>query len=90
MLDKCLIIKLNLKLTHFPYALDQVNPAALLSNSIMRNHGQLVSIKLVRVVNVFPSQFYLHMRLFLRSCACQKSPETFVEVNSNPLKIFKN
>jgi len=38
-MEKDLMIKVNLRLTHFPYAIDQVNPAALLSNSVMRNHG---------------------------------------------------
>jgi hypothetical protein len=89
-LDGCLLIKLNLRLTHFPYALSQVDPRALQANSIMRNHGQLVGIKLARVVNVMASSLYLHSKLFLRACACPSSPDTLVEMNSNPLKIFKN
>lgn len=89
-MDSTLIIKLNLRLTHFPYALDQVNPATLLTNSTMRNHGQLISIKLARVVNTFPPQFFLHSKLYVRSCRCLGSPEKIVEVNQNPLKIFKN
>ncbi len=90
MLDKTLQIRLNLRLTHFPYALAQINPAALLSNALLRNHGQLVGLKLARVVNVFPQQVYLRSKLHMRACHCSSSPETYLEVNQNPLKIFKN
>ena len=85
-----MIVRLNLRLTHFPYGLDQVNPAVLLNNSLMRNHGQLMCMKLARVVNVFPPQDYLFSKIHYRACDCKLSPLTRPEVNSNPLKIFKN
>eukprot|EP00347_Sterkiella_histriomuscorum_P018336 403345893 len=89
-LEMNLLIKISLRLSHFPYALNQINPTALLSNSVLRNHGQLVQLKLVRVLNIFPVQLYLHSKIHKRVCMCTMQPEIFTQVNTNPLKIFKN
>ena len=89
-IEEKLFIKLNLRLSHFPYFISQVGPATLLGNSLLRNHGQLVSLKLARVVNVFQPHYYLYSKLHKRSCSCKSQPETFTQLNQNPLKIFKN
>ena len=80
-LKDTLVVKVNLRLTHFPYAIEQVNPAALLNNSTMRNHGQLISIKLARVVNIFPPQYYLYSKVYQRACHCQNSPPQIIDYN---------
>ena len=89
-MDKDLQIKLNLKLTHFPYSVKRIDPKALLSNNLLLNHGQLIKIKFARVVSVFPPSCYILRRLKKRMCKCHLSPLELNEVNNNPLKIFKN
>jgi hypothetical protein len=89
-MDKDLQIKLNLKLTHFPYSVKRIDPKALLSNNLLLNHGQLIKIKFARVISVFPPSCYILRRLKKRMCNCHLSPPELNEVNNNPLKIFKN
>ncbi|CDW78228.1 UNKNOWN [Stylonychia lemnae] len=89
-LEMGMVIKLNLRISHFPYFINQIDPATLLSNSILRNHGQLIQLKLVRVLNVFQPSLYLYSKLYKRQCKCVHQPEIITEINTNPLKIFKN
>ncbi len=54
LMEILMTLRVNLRLTHFPAVNKEMNPSALLSNSVLRNHGQLAQLKLVRVVNVMP------------------------------------
>jgi hypothetical protein len=69
---------------------EQVNPSLLLNNSLLREHGQLVNLKLARVVSVFEPQAYLYSKIKRRQCSCKLSQEVILERNHNMLKIFKN
>ena len=56
-----LLIRVNLKLTNYPDAVDHLSTEVLLKNSLLREYGQLLQIKLVRVLNVKePSTFIYH------------------------------
>ena len=85
-------VKVNLKLTNLPTAIDQVDPIVLLSDSLLREYGQLVQVKLARVVSVFEPSSYLYKTVKRRACNCEIKHQgtTITEVNSNMLKIFKN
>jgi hypothetical protein len=89
-LEKELQLKINLKLTHFPYSVRRIDPKALLNNNLLLNHGQLVQIKFARVLSVQQPSCYILRRLKVRACSCHLSPPEINEVNNNPLKIFKN
>lgn len=89
-LESHLWLKLNLRLSHFPTSINRIDPQALLSNNLLQNHGQLQKIKFARVISVFPPASYILRILKERVCNCHMSPKELNEVNSNPLKIFKN
>jgi hypothetical protein len=59
-------------------------------NSLLREYGQLVNVKLARVVTTDePSQF-IYKRTKKQNCGCPNQPQTINEVKPNCLKIFKN
>lgn len=56
-------VKTNLKLSNFPLSVDRVNPSVLLRERLLREYGQLVQIKLARVVSVFEPSSYLYKQV---------------------------
>jgi len=83
-------VKVNLKLSNLPTAVNTVDPQVLLSNTLLREYGQLVQVKLARVVTVFEPTSYLYKQIKRKTCSCLLRDETVIDVNSNVLKIFKN
>ena len=53
-------VKVNLKLSNLPTAVNTVDPQVLLSDNLLREYGQLVQVKLARVVTVFEPTSYLY------------------------------
>ena len=85
-------VRIDLRLKNFPQSLDSLTPHVLMANSLLREYGQLVNLKLARVVAVNePSQF-MYRRTKTRACSCvvKDQPATVVEVKQNCLKVFKN
>ena len=53
-------VKVNLKLSNFPVAVDRVDPSVLLRERLLREYGQLVQLKFARIVSVFEPSSYLY------------------------------
>ena len=90
--DKCdnFSVKVNLKLSNLPTSVNTVDPQVLLSDRLLREYGQLVQVKLARVVSIFEPTSYLYKQIKKQSCTCGLKRDTVVDINANVLKIFKN
>jgi hypothetical protein len=88
--EENLQIRLFLKLTHFPCSEERLDAAVLLKSPQLRSHGQLVALKLSRVLSVFPPQFFIQSKTYKRVCDCERSHPFIYKVNDNPMKLFRN
>ena len=79
-----------MKLSNQPTAVNTIDPNVLLSDKLLREYGQLVQVKLARVVSIFEPTSYLYKQIKKKSCTCNLRNDTVVDVNNNVLKIFKN
>ena len=89
-LKKKFTVKVNLKLANLPKVNDCIDPKVLLGNPLLREYGQLVNLKLARVVSVFQPASFMSKRYKRKQCACVNSPLFVEDKNDNILKIFKN
>lgn len=83
-------MKVNLKLSNLPTAISTVDPQVLLADKLLREYGQLVQVKLARVVSVFEPSSYLYKQIKKQACNCKIKDSTVIDTNANVLKIFKN
>lgn len=67
-----------------------IDPKVLLANPLLREYGQLVNLRLARVVSVFEPASYVAKVSRKRQCACVNSAPFVISKNDNVLKIFKN
>lgn len=79
-----------MKLANLPFADSTIDPAVLLANPLLREYGQLVNLKMARVVSVFEPASYVAKVTRRRQCGCVNSPAIQIDKNDNVLKIFKN
>lgn len=85
-----LAVKVHLKLMNFPFAEERLEAHELLRSPYMRTHGQLVALKLARVVSVCQPSLYVESKTFKQLCTCVHSPPYVHKANCNPIKIFRN
>ena len=67
-----------------------IDPKVLLGNPLLREYGQLVNLKMARVVSVFEPAAYVSKIYRRRQCGCTNTPAFKIDKNDNVLKIFKN
>lgn len=79
-----------MKLANLPTVNDSIDPKVLLANPLLRDYGQLVNLKLARVVSVFDPASYISRISKRRACSCVNAPLFVQDQNDNMLKIFKN
>lgn len=77
-------------MANLPVVESNVDPKVLLGNPLLREYGQLVNLKLARVVSVFEPASYVSKVFRKRQCTCVNSPPFMIDKNDNVLKIFKN
>ncbi len=83
-------VRVDLKLKNLPTSVPEIEPRLLMHNSHLREYGNLVNVKLARVVHINEPCQFMYRRTKLQTCKCVNQPSVVYEQKLNALKIFKN